>query len=77
MILAMLEANVNLITQFLGFLEKVEGDLVSAAPGSLQGETEELLRILIQGAQKSIEALLAMHQSLQTEIIESFFPAQD
>jgi hypothetical protein len=43
----------------------------------LQGEIEELLRLILASTDKSIETLLSLQQQLQTRIIESYFPAQD
>lgn len=73
----LISVNSGLIKKFESFLEELEKDLTDASQGELQGEIEELLRLMIQTVQKTIEKLLALQEQLQTAIIESFFPAQD
>lgn len=76
LIQALLDVHASLINRFAALLEKIESDLTEIDPSQLQGEIEELLRSIIQAAEKSIEKLLTLLEQLQTRIIESFFPAQ-
>jgi hypothetical protein len=73
----LLEVNTTNLTRFTNLLEKLEGDLLAVASSAIQGEIEELLRIILTICNNSIVTLLALQQTLQTRIIESFFPAQD
>ena len=74
---ALINFNSTMLSRFIGLLEKIEADLLSAGNSRLQGEAEELLRMILDTASKSIDSLLALQQQLQTRIIESYFPAQD
>lgn len=76
LIQSLIDVKRTLIERFITLLEAVETHLAAPDRPSLQGETEEILRLIIQGAQKSIEALIAQLETLQTEIIDSFFPTQ-
>lgn len=76
LIIRLIDAHESLIQRWITVIEAIEGHLAAPDPPPLQGETEELLRLIIQIAQKSIEALNALLAALQTAIIQSFFPAQ-
>ena len=77
MIHALINFNSTMLNSFIDLLAKIEADLISVGNAQLQGETEELLRLILESVNKAIETLLSLHQQLQTRIIESYFPAQD
>lgn len=77
LIQSLIDFNSSTLNRGFQLMEKIEADLSDAAGGQLQGETEELLRMILETAGKSIETLLAMQEELQKEVIESYFPAQD
>jgi hypothetical protein len=66
-----------MLNRFIDLLAKIEADLIGLTNNQLQGEIEELLRLILASTDKSIETLLSLQQQLQTRIIESYFPAQD
>ena len=75
---ALLDLNRTLLDRFVILLESLEANLTGeASPDQLQGEIEELLRLIISAVEKAIDRLLALQHELQSSIIESFFPAQD
>lgn len=72
----LVQTNKSLLGRFITLVETLESDLINAtSSGQLQGETEELLRIIISNSGNSISALLTMQQNLQLQIVERFFPA--
>lgn len=75
-IIKLIEFNQSNLDRFVILLERIESHLIEGSP-NLQGEVEELLRLIIQIAQNAIEAILSLQEQLQTAIIESYFPAQD
>jgi hypothetical protein len=77
MILALINFNATMLNRFIDLLAKIEADLIGLTNNQLQGEIEELLRLILASTDKSIETLLSLQQQLQTRIIESYFPAQD
>jgi hypothetical protein len=77
MIHALINFNSTMLNSFIDLLEKIETDLIALGSNQLQGEIEELLRLILASTDKSIETLLSLQQQLQTRIIESYFPAQD
>jgi len=77
MIHALINFNSTMLNSFIDLLEKIETDLIGLSNNQLQGEIEELLRLILATTDKSIETLLSLQQQLQTRIIESYFPAQD
>jgi hypothetical protein len=77
MILALINFNTTMLNRFIDLLAKIEADLIGLTNNQLQGEIEELLRLILASTDKSIETLLSLQQQLQTRIIESYFPAQD
>jgi hypothetical protein len=77
MIGALINFNSTMLNRFIELLEKIEADLIGLGNAQLQGETEELLRMILESVNKSIDTLLSLQQQLQTRIIESYFPAQD
>lgn len=71
----LVSTNKTLLGRFITLVEQIESDLINAATSStLQGETEELLRILISRAGTSIGTMLTMQSNLQLQIVERFFP---
>ncbi|MBB3060135.1 MULTISPECIES: hypothetical protein [Microbulbifer] len=74
---ALINFNSSMLDRFVSLMEKIENDLITAGSGQLQGEVEELLRSILQTADKAIETLLSFQENLQTRFIESYFPAQD
>jgi hypothetical protein len=73
----LLAFNTDTLGVFTSLLQKMEGDLLTTTPAQLQGEGEEILRVILDATDKSMTTVLALQQNLQTKIIESFFPAQD
>lgn len=74
----LIDVNTGLPDRLIGMEQKLEGDLfANAGSGALQGETEELLRMILESADKALETMLSLQEQLQTRIIESYFPAQD
>ena len=74
---ALIDFNTTMLERFISLLEQIESDLTTTENVQLQGEIEELLRIILQISDKAIGTLLTFQQELQVNIIESFFPAQD
>jgi hypothetical protein len=74
---ALIDFNTTMLERFISLLEQIESDLTTTENVQLQGEIEELLRVIIQICDKAITTLLAFQQELQASIIESYFPAQD
>jgi hypothetical protein len=74
---ALIDFNTTMLERFISLLEQIESDLTTTENVQLQGEIEELLRLIMQSADKAITTLLAFQQELQASIIESYFPAQD
>jgi len=73
----LIDFNTTMIERFVSLLEQIESDLTTTGNVQLQGEIEELLRVIMQTADKAIGTLLTFQQELQASIIESYFPAQD
>lgn len=74
---AFINFNSSMLDRFIGLLEKIETDLIANPPEQLQGEVEEILRTILQSADKAIETLISFQEYLQTRFVESYFPAQD
>jgi len=74
---ALIDFNTTMLERFISLLEQIESDLTTTENVQLQGEIEELLRLILQISDKAIGTLLTFQQELQVNIIESFFPAQD
>jgi len=77
LISTLIDFNRSILNRVIGLLEKLEADLMGSDSARLQGETEELLRLILDVCGKAVDTLLAMQQTLQTRIVESYFPAQD
>lgn len=65
------------IQRYTDLIEKIETDLTYAFEGGLQGETEEFLKMILDGIIKMMESLVSLQEDLQASLIESYFPAQD
>lgn len=74
---SLINLNKSTLNKLIALVEKLESDLMNLEGGSLQGEMEELLRMILDGITKTMESVLSIQEELQTRIIESFFPAQD
>lgn len=69
--------NATMLDSFVSLLNKVESDLMAVSERNLQGETEEILREILQMAGNAIEQVIVIQEQLQTRFVESYFPAQD
>lgn len=76
LIQSLINLNQSLLERFIDLLRQLQTHLTEGSP-ELQGQVEELLRLIIQIVQKSIESILKLQEQLQQSIVESFFPAQD
>lgn len=74
---ALIGFTTSMLDRFTSLLEKLETDLTTMDSIQLQGEMEELLRMIIQTSDKAIAKLLELQQELQASFIESYFLAQD
>lgn len=73
----LIDFNQTTIDRLIGLMESIKSDVAGTASDFLQGEGEELLRIILDGVIKTIETIMSIQEELQTRIVESFFPAQD
>ncbi len=73
----LIDFNQTTIDRLVSLMESIKSDVTGAAPDALQGESEEILRIILEGVAKTIETVMSLQEELQTRIVESYFPAQD
>lgn len=73
----LIDFNQTSIDRLLGLMESLKSEVIGSGPDALQGESEELLRTILDGVIKTIETIMSLQEELQTRIVESFFPAQD
>lgn len=72
-----INTNAAMLNSFVSLVNKVESDLMSISNESLQGETEEILREILQMSGNAIEKIISLQELLQVRFVESYFPAQD
>lgn len=72
-----INTNAAMLDSFVSLVNKVESDLMSISNGSLQGETEEILREILQMSGNAIGQIISLQELLQVRFVESYFPAQD
>lgn len=72
-----INTNAAMLDSFVSLVNKVESDLMSISNESLQGETEEILREILQMSNDAIKQIIPLQEMLQVRFVESYFPAQD
>lgn len=72
-----INTNAAMLDSFVSLVNKVESDLMSISNDSLQGETEEILREILQMSGNAIGQIISLQELLQVRFVESYFPAQD
>ena len=74
---AFINTNAAMLNSFVSLVNKVESDLMSISNESLQGETEEILREILQMSGNAVGQIISLQELLQIRFVESYFPAQD